>query len=109
MRAAVDFKEGAILVPQRAVSELQGIYNVAVLGAGDAIEIRMVTPGQRIGNLWLIEEGLKAGEKIVVEGLQKVRPGMKVKAETVTIEESGAAAPGGAAPAAKGEAKGAQG
>jgi len=109
VRAAVDFKEGAILVPQRAVSELQGIYNVAVLGAGDAIEIRMVTPGQRIGNLWLIEEGLKAGEKIVVEGLQKVRPGMKVKAETVTIEESGAAAPGGAAPAAKGEAKGAQG
>jgi membrane fusion protein (multidrug efflux system) len=109
VRAAVDLKEGAILVPQRAVSELQGIYNVAVLGAGDTIEIRMVTTGQRIGTLWVIDQGLKAGEKVVVEGLQKVRPGMKVKAETVTIEESGAAAPGGAAPAAKGEAKGAQG
>lgn len=109
VRAAVDLKAGAILVPQRAVSELQGIYNVAVVGAGDAIEIRMVTPGQRIGNLWVIDQGLKAGERVVVEGLQKVRPGMKVKAETVTIEESGAAAPAGSAPAAKGEAKGAQG
>ncbi len=48
----------------------------------------MVTPAQRIGTLWVIDAGLKAGEKIVVEGLQKVRPGMKVKAETVTIEEA---------------------
>lgn len=109
VRAAVDFKKDAILVPQRAVSELQGIYNVAVVGAGDAIEIRMVKPGQRVGSLWLIEEGLKAGDKVVVEGLQKVRPGMKVKAETVTIEEGGAASPAGAAPAAGGETKGAQG
>lgn len=106
VRAAVDLKKGAILVPQRAVSELQGIYNVAVVGGDDSIEIRMVTPAQRIGNLWVMDAGLKAGERVVVEGLQKVRPGVKVKAEAVTIEESTAPAPG-AAPGA--EAKGAQG
>jgi membrane fusion protein (multidrug efflux system) len=104
VRAAVDLKKGAILVPQRAVSELQGIYNVAVVGGDDAVEIRMVTPAQRIGNLWVIDEGLKAGDRVVVEGLQKVRPGVKVKPEAVKIEE-GQAPPPGAAPAA--EAKGA--
>jgi len=106
VRAAVDLKQGAILVPQRAVSELQGIYNVAVVGGDDTVEIRMVTPAQRIGNLWVIDAGLKAGERVVVEGVQKVRPGVKVKPEAVQIEEGGAAPPG-AAPAA--EAKGAQG
>jgi membrane fusion protein (multidrug efflux system) len=106
VRAAVDLKKGAILVPQRAVSELQGIYNVAVVGGEDAVEIRMVTPAQRIGNLWVIDSGLKAGDRVVVEGLQKVRPGVKVKPETVKIEEGGAPPPG-AAPAA--EAKGATG
>jgi membrane fusion protein (multidrug efflux system) len=86
VRAAVDMKEGAILVPQRAVSELQGIYNVAVVGGDDTVEMRMVTPAQRIDSLWVIDSGLKAGERIVVEGLQKVRPGVKVKPEVVTIE-----------------------
>jgi membrane fusion protein (multidrug efflux system) len=104
VRAAVDLKKGAILVPQRAVSELQGIYNVAVVGADDSVEVRMVTPAQRIGNLWVMDAGLKAGDRVVVEGLQKVRSGMKVKAEAVTIEESTAPPPDGA-PAA--EAKGA--
>ncbi|HET7294118.1 MAG TPA: efflux RND transporter periplasmic adaptor subunit [Vicinamibacteria bacterium] len=106
VRAAVDLKAGAILVPQRAVSELQGIYNVAVVGGDDAIEIRMVQPAQRIGTLWVIDSGLKAGERVVVEGLQKVRPGIKVKPEMVRIEEG--TAPPGAADAA-GDAKGAQG
>jgi len=74
----VDLKKGAILVPQRAVSEMQGIYNVAVVGGDDTVEIRMVTPAQRIGTLWVMDQGLKAGERVVVEGLQKVRPGVKV-------------------------------
>jgi membrane fusion protein (multidrug efflux system) len=91
VRVAVDRKPAAILVPQRAVSELQGIYNVAVVGGDDTVEIRMVKAGQRIGNLWVIDSGLKAGERIVVEGVQKVRPGAKVKPEAVTIEDSGAA------------------
>ena len=106
VRAAVDLKKGALLVPQRAVSELQGIYNVAVV-AGDTVEIRMVKPAERIGTLWVIDAGLKAGENVVVEGLQKVRPGSKVKAEMVKIEE--AAPPPGGAGAAAAEAKGSAG
>jgi membrane fusion protein (multidrug efflux system) len=90
VRAAVDLKKGAILVPQRAVSELQGIYNVAVVGEGDTIEIRMVKPAERIGTLWVVDEGLKDGERIVVEGVQKVRPGSKVVPEAVPIDEQGA-------------------
>ncbi len=108
VRAAVDQKKGAILVPQRAVTELQGIYNVAVVGGDDAVEVRMVKPADRIGTLWVIDSGLKAGDRVVVEGIQKVRPGMKVKAETVKIEE-GSTAPPGAATGAAGEAKGATG
>ena len=75
VRVAVDMKKGAILVPQRAVTELQGIYNVAVVGGDDTVELRMVKPAQRIGTLWVIDSGLKAGERVVVEGLQKVRAG----------------------------------
>lgn len=103
VRAAVDLKKGAILVPQRAVSELQGIYNVAVVGPDDGVEIRMVKPAERIGTLWVIDEGLKAGDRIVVEGLQKVRPGIKVKPEIVSIEESGEGPPANGS--VQGEAK----
>ena len=74
VRAAVDHRIGAILVPQRAVTEMQGINSVAVVGADNTVEIRTVQTGQRIGNLWVVDAGLKAGEKIIVEGLQKVRP-----------------------------------
>jgi membrane fusion protein (multidrug efflux system) len=106
VRAAIEMKPGAILVPQRAVSELQGIYNVAVVGGDDTVEIRMVKPANRIGTLWVMDAGLKAGDRVVVEGLQKVRPGVKVKPEMVKIEDgSDAAAPVGAAAAdAKGPA-----
>jgi membrane fusion protein (multidrug efflux system) len=87
VRAAVDLKAGAILVPQRAVSELQGIYNVAVVGGDNTVEVRLVTPAQRIDTLWVIDSGLKAGDRIVIEGLQKVRPGVKVTPVPVKIEE----------------------
>jgi membrane fusion protein (multidrug efflux system) len=97
VRAAADLKQGAILVPQRAVQELQGIYNVAVVGGDDTVELRLVKPAERIGRLWVIDSGLKAGERIVVEGLQKVRAGTKVKAEPVTIEQEEQAPAGAAA------------
>ncbi|HXV62802.1 MAG TPA: efflux RND transporter periplasmic adaptor subunit [Vicinamibacteria bacterium] len=87
VRAAVDVKKGAILVSQRSVQELQGIYNVAVVKPDDTVDIRMVTPAERIGTLWVIDSGLNNGERVVVEGLQKVRPGAQVTPETVTIEE----------------------
>jgi membrane fusion protein (multidrug efflux system) len=73
------------------------------VGGDETVEIRMVKPAQRIGSLWVIDSGLKAGDRVVVEGVQKVRPGLKVKAETVKIEEDAPAPPGAA------EAKGAQG
>jgi membrane fusion protein (multidrug efflux system) len=88
VRATADFKQGALLVPQRAVQELQGVYNVAVVGADNKAEIRTVTPAERINNLWVIDTGLKPGDRVIVEGLQKIRPGVTVKAETVTIDES---------------------
>ena len=78
VRVAINEKKNAILVPQRAVTELQGVYSVAVVKADDTIDLRMVKAAERIGNDWVIDSGLKAGEKIVVEGVQKVRAGTKV-------------------------------
>jgi membrane fusion protein (multidrug efflux system) len=97
VRAQVDLKPGAILVPQSAVQELQGVYSVMVVSAEGKVEQRLVQPGQRVDSLWLIESGLKAGEQIVVEGLQRVRPGIQVTPQTVLIGEDGA---DGEAPAA---------
>ncbi|WP_020527636.1 efflux RND transporter periplasmic adaptor subunit [Flexithrix dorotheae] len=67
-----------ILIPQRCITELQGLYSVTVVNAENIIESRQVEIGEKIGNMWEIRKGLKAGEKIVLEGLQKVRPGMKI-------------------------------
>ena len=78
VRASTDIRKGALLVPQRAVSELQGLYQVAVVGPGDKVEIRPVQTGDRVGSLWIIEKGLSPGDRIVVEGIQKVKPGMVV-------------------------------
>jgi len=87
VRVAIDERKGAILVPQRAVNELQGTYSVAVVKPDDTIDMRMVTAGARVGTLWVIDQGLKPDEKIVVEGIQKVRPGMKVTPVAVPISE----------------------
>lgn len=71
----------ALVVPQRAVNELQGKYQVAVVGADGKVSIRPVKVGERYGSDWMIEEGLKAGEMVVVEGVQKARDGMTVVAK----------------------------
>jgi multidrug efflux pump subunit AcrA (membrane-fusion protein) len=65
-------------VPQRAVTEMQGKYLVAVVGADNKADIRPVTVGERIGSEWIISQGLQAGEQVIAEGTQKVRPGMTV-------------------------------
>jgi len=78
VRASTRTQNGALLVPQRAVSELQGSYQVAVVDPNSKIEIRTVKPGTRVGTLWIIDEGLKPGQTVVAEGVQKVRPGMQV-------------------------------
>jgi membrane fusion protein, multidrug efflux system len=74
VRAVTRTKLGALLVPQRAVTELQGSYRVAVVGDDSRISIRPVKVGERIGQMWIIEDGLKAGESVVAEGIQRVRP-----------------------------------
>lgn len=78
IRAMIDFKKGALLIPQRAVTEVQGKYLVAVVVADNKINVRPVQVGERIGSNWLIVKGLQPGEQVVVEGTQKVKPGMTV-------------------------------
>lgn len=78
IRTSIRTKEGALLIPQRAVTEMQGAYQVAVVGAENRIAIRTVKTGDRVGAKWIIDEGLKPGERVVAEGVQKVRPGSPV-------------------------------
>jgi len=78
VHAAVEAKRDAVVVPQRAVQEVQGTYQVAVVGADNKVSIRGVKTGARVDNDWVIDEGLAAGERIVVDGLQRVRDGLIV-------------------------------
>jgi membrane fusion protein (multidrug efflux system) len=78
VRAVTSIKENALLVPQRAVTELQGNYQVAVVTPDNKVDIRPVKVGQRTGKLWIIDQGLRQGERVVVEGLQKLKAGMTV-------------------------------
>jgi membrane fusion protein (multidrug efflux system) len=77
IRAQIKIKN-ALLVPQRAVMELQGSYQIAVVNAENKVDIRPVKVAERIDNLWVIDEGLKPGEQVVAEGIQKVRQGTTV-------------------------------
>jgi len=79
IRLSVRSHEHALLVPQRAVVELQGSYQVAVVGDDNKVSIRPITVGERVGKLWIVNEGLKAGERVVTEGFLKVRDGATVK------------------------------
>ena len=89
VRAITQTREGALLVPQRSVTELQGGYQVAVVTAENKIEIRPVKVGGRAGTLWIIEEGLAAGERVVAEGLQKITAGMTVAPKAFTSPPEG--------------------
>jgi len=81
-----DMKKGALLVPQRAVQELQSIYSVAVVGADNKVAFRNVKVGPKDGSLWVIDEGLNPGDRVVVEGLQKVREGALVAPKPMPAE-----------------------
>jgi RND family efflux transporter MFP subunit len=89
VRAAIRVQEDALLVPQRAVSELQGGYQVAVVDDQYKVGIRTVKVGDRVGTQWIIADGLKRGERVVVEGVQKVRAGMQVNAKPFAAEGKG--------------------
>jgi RND family efflux transporter MFP subunit len=89
VRAAIRVQKGALLVPQRAVSELQGGYQVIVADSENKVSIRAIKVGDRVGTQWIVSEGLKPGERVVVEGVQKVRPGMQVNPKPFTAETTG--------------------
>jgi membrane fusion protein (multidrug efflux system) len=78
VRAETGIKKAALVIPQRAVSEVQGRYLVAVVSPENKVAIKSVKVGNWVGQLWVIDEGLQAGEKVVAEGIQKVRDGMVV-------------------------------
>lgn len=89
IQAITDNRKNALLIPQRAVTDLQGNYQVAVVGTDDKVEIRKVTVGERVGELWIINDGLKAGERVITEGFQKVGPGSPVKPVMDTAPSGG--------------------
>ena len=87
VRAVTATKPAALLVPQRAVSELQGSYQVTVVGTDNKVEMRTVKVGERSGSQWVIEDGLKAGEIVVVEGTQKIKTGAVVNPKTYVMSD----------------------
>jgi membrane fusion protein (multidrug efflux system) len=99
VRAPVETRKGALLVPRRAVNELQGAYRIGVVASDGLVDVRTVRAGEHVGNMWVIDEGLRPGEKIIVEGLARVRPGMLVRAApasggpTASVTAPPAAAP----------------
>jgi len=92
VRILLEMKTGALLIPQRAVQELQNLYSVAVVQDGK-VAFRNVKVGQRVDSLWVIEDGLKVGEEIVVEGLQRIQEGMTVSAKPAPATPAETAAP----------------
>ncbi|HET8772406.1 MAG TPA: efflux RND transporter periplasmic adaptor subunit [Thermoanaerobaculia bacterium] len=78
VRAVTDVRRAAIVIPQRAVNELQGVYQVAVVGSGNIAEVRPVKLGARVGPNWIVEEGVGAGEHVIIEGFSRVKDGQPV-------------------------------
>jgi len=89
VRAVVRIQQDALLVPQRAVSELQGGYQVAAIDGENKVSIRAVQVGDRVGTNWIVTDGLKRGDRVVAEGVQKVRPGMQVNPKPFAGESQG--------------------
>ena len=92
-RLLLETKPGALLVQQRAVQELQSLYSVAVVDDAGKVAFRSVKVGPRVESLWVIEEGLKPGEKVVVEGLQRIQEGMTVSAKPAPEKPAAATQP----------------
>jgi membrane fusion protein, multidrug efflux system len=88
LRSIVDTKENAILVPQKAVQELQATYSVSIVGQDNKVATKKVEVGEKVGTLWIIKSGVNVGESVVVEGLQKIRDGMTVNATEITVGDS---------------------
>jgi membrane fusion protein (multidrug efflux system) len=99
VRAPIETRKGALLVPQRAVNELQGAYRIGVVASDSKVDVRTVRAGEQVGNMRVIEEGLRPGEKIIVDGFARVKPGMLVRAAPASGGPiASAAAPPSASP-----------
>jgi membrane fusion protein (multidrug efflux system) len=98
VRATVDRRPDAILVPQLAVQEQQGAKIVYVVEGDEKVALRPVSLDERVGDLYIVKQGLKPGERVIVEGAQKVRPGMQVKVESKRGADAATPAPSGASP-----------
>jgi membrane fusion protein (multidrug efflux system) len=111
LRAPVEMAENAILVPKRAVQEIQGAKSVLVVGADNMVALRTIKPGESVGQDLIVLDGVQAGERVIVDGIQKARPGSKVNPSAapasgpapVKVDEQPQAAE--ATPAAKAKAK----
>jgi membrane fusion protein (multidrug efflux system) len=99
-KVLLETKPGMLLVPQRAVQEMQSIYSVAVVDSSGKVQFRSVKVGPRVGSLWVVEEGLNRGERVIVEGLQRVQDGVVVSAKPAPAAGS---EPGGTPTAGKAE------
>jgi membrane fusion protein (multidrug efflux system) len=89
VRAVIRIQPNALLVPQRAVTELQGGYQIATVDDQNKVSIRTVKVGDRVGSDWVIDDGLKPGDRVIAEGVQKVRPGMQVNPKPFAADTPG--------------------
>src|SRR5262249_57015884 len=90
VRAVVELKKGALLVPQRALRDVQGVHQIAVVNADDTVDVRPVQVDARVGALWIVAKGLNPGDRVVVEGADRLRQGQKVRAEAAAPAPSAA-------------------
>src|SRR4029077_12167922 len=95
VRAPTETVRGALLVPAQAVQETQGAYQVAVVGPDDKVALRTVKAGEQVDGLWVITDGLKPGERVVTEGLQKVKDGIVVRPKPDTSAPAAPVSPEG--------------
>ena len=90
VRAVVEVKKSALMIPQRAVQDLQGVHQVAVVRSDETVDVRTVKVDARVDSLWIIAEGLKPGERVIVEGVDRVRAGQKVRLASSAPSETSA-------------------
>ncbi|HKA17896.1 MAG TPA: efflux RND transporter periplasmic adaptor subunit [Blastocatellia bacterium] len=93
VRAVTSFKQNALLVPQRSVTELQGSYRLAVVDSENKVRIRPVKVGEKVGSMWIIDEGLQPGESVVAEGIQRIRPDQLVSAKPYEVQQNAPSLP----------------
>jgi membrane fusion protein (multidrug efflux system) len=83
----------SLLIPQKAVQEMQSLQSVFTLGPDDKVEVRNIVTGDRVGDDWIVQQGLKPGDRVIVEGIQKVRPGSVVHPTPYKVTTAAAASP----------------